>query len=292
MEQIMVSDEEQQTVEQPEEDTSTVNSMSYEELSKISVGEPENEEEKELDKVETAQESEKEPEKEPVKETVSKEEYEKVLKRVKDQELFIARQGNEVGKARKELKEAREILEKKELEIGDNFFSSPIESTKQLQAIEKERADIDLQERKLQAREIVTKYREVITEHAPDFEENLSDIAKILLEEDHEDAVWVNEFKRNPYIVRGMPLDPGLLFQLNKRVSISKELTSLKAEVNKLTKENEELRKKPGKILSQIEQASKHTMSSGTPGSNKTGTLPKPVHMMSYAELEQATKRE
>lgn len=213
----------------------------------------------------------------------------KLRKRVEDQDRFIQRLGTEIGLLKKE---TPEDVQKRLKEVRDTYNEMALTDPFAAKAYLDQKISEENQRQQAQQQQaFIAKVQQTkadVTSHAPEFETSIEDIAT-LMQQDGANAQVVDQFRRMPYL-----FDSALVVNLTKRALQAKEITGLKSEVERLTKENQELRQKPGQLVDKIEQAASQTrpMTGKTGGASAAdGSLPKPIYRMSTAELNELQKR-
>lgn len=223
--------------------------------------------------------------KEPVVEEVkiTKEEYDKLVKRIDEKERFIQRQAQEVGIRRKSEEQLRgEVFElQKSLELK---WGEPIEATK----IQNEIRDRETQLQDAENRTRVENIRNVVKTYVPE-PESLMDEMVILLKEDGNPEDSIRTFRDNPY---SQP--PGTLVNLAKRAELRKEGRNKDEKIASLEAEIQTLKGKPQETVKKIEKALKESPAmsndSGQATATKKSVDETQVHAMSDKELEQYLK--
>lgn len=254
-----------------------------------SENEAEVEQEKEIKKAQTdGKEVKAEPEKKeetPAIDTKMQElltENEKLKGRVDNQEKMIARFGTEVGLLRKKTPEAERA---KLNEINELYLTDPTAGMEAYQAYKQELANADRNAQEIQATAVIERNKSMTTKMIPDFDKQLTEISELLTADGLGKDV-VDNFQKNPFV-----FDPDVLISLQKRNIAHRENLTLKAEIEQLRNENEELKKKPGMLLKKIETASKQRpMTGDTGGAAKQDAIPsKPIHLWTNEELNRAS---
>ncbi len=237
--------------------------------------EPEGEKKEEPEKkVEEKLKAEEQKSVEPEKIELPKDEHEKITRRIQEQDKMIQRQGTEIGLLRKG-KQALEYLQS-QLPINDEAerarlnqlaFENPIEFHNQMEKRKETVNQIVKQQVINQEMSRIGANRERVLTYVPELETSFGDLIEII-KEDGAKPEDVEVFKRNPYTFA-----PATLFNLHKRSIISKENKSLKSQIEQLQTENAKLKKRPGELLKNIEDASKvKTLTSKTGGGDQTET--------------------
>lgn len=206
---------------------------------------------------------------------------EKQNERLEQQSKLLDKFGTEVGLLRKTSPEE----EKARLdEIREAYLEDPIEGDRLLQAYREEQKATETQSRNDELAEIFERNRSVVaTTENFDSESNISEIAEIM-KTDGASADTLEAFKENPYVIEG-----STLFALHKRNEVVKELASVKEQLAESEKTIAELKKKPGEVLSKIEEASRSKTLTGKDGSKSSGGADqtvKPVVNMSRADVK------
>jgi hypothetical protein len=270
-----------------------VTAMTYEQLETAHMGNPEVQEPEHVQEPAPEQEDAEVQKEESIAEaahpeTISKDEYEKIRAdlekeriRRENQDKLLARLGTELGILRKSTPEDEAV---KLQEIRDLYWQDPVEGH---HALETYRAEQRSKDDALHQQQFIAKIEENKTNvlrWTPDFESAIDDMAA-LVEQDGADPQSVSVFKQNPYL-----LDPTTLYNLNARAKLHRENTDLKTRLEILEKENIELKKKPGDLVSKIEKAVNQpitlTAKSGGGKSADSTITDKPAYRMTSAELE------
>ena len=210
-------------------------------------------------------------------------EYERLKKKAENQDMLIARQGNELGALRKQTVKDPDKHKEKLDEINTLFLAGEgVEATQKLRELEEDEKRMKENEEYQNMIETSNKNSSLLLAVVPDFETQLEDISKILAEDNvtpHE----IEGFKQSPYLMH-----PAITYNLYKRLALSKENKFLKEQVDKLSKERDELRLKPDAILENIEKASRTKTITGKSTGASVGhpIYGKEIHQMSNAELD------
>jgi chromosome segregation ATPase len=210
-----------------------------------------------------------EPEKaDPVKELAEK--LEKLEKQVRDKEAMIGRQSNMIGELRKQVQKPEPPIEKP---TTTDFLTDPAAAVDKYLTVKQEEQKKILE----QTQQFLENNKQTTLAHVPDFEEIISDIGKMLVEEDNLPAEEVKKVMQNPYVI-----DSAYLIQLGKRVQVAKKM-------QKIQEEMKGLKNKPAEVLAQLQQATRQAPSVKAGGD----TLPKArtytqadLARMSDAELD------
>ena len=248
------------------------------------------EEQKEVEETQEVVEEVKEEVKEEVREElppeefkVSKEEWEKIQKRLEEKEKFIQRQADEVGKRRKSEEQLRqEVYALKTQLAGDGV--NHVEAMEIQNAIREREAQ--LTEAELHT---ITEFnRNTVKTFIPEPESLLDDMVE-LLKEDGQDDGAIRMFRDNPY-----KESPGILINLGKRAELRKESRNKDAKIASLEAELASLRGQPKEVLKKIEKALKEpsqmTNNSGQASSTKQTVDDSQIPHMTDAELERLIK--
>lgn len=206
---------------------------------------------------------------EPTTETPPDEGDDSEVAKLKDQlaamEKRLRDKDSHIGKQRNELEQIKAKLAKinvPERPSNDEFFSDPAAAQEKMDAHKQAKKEKEQLEQTQQFLELMERNRQTVTGAVPEFEENLAEIGKVLVEDDGLDPNLVQNFLTNPYSA-----DPVALIQMAKRTSSRIELNKLRAENEELKAQVESLKQKPGKLLSKLDQAAR----SGPSVTAKTG---------------------
>ena len=217
-------------------------------------------------------------------------EHTKLKERWANQEKLLQRFGNEVGIMRKMSPEVvQERLQKiRDMYNPDSEIFDPVQGNEEIQRLRSDQTRETQQEEITRTVRKVSETREAIKQFAPDFETEIDGMAN-LIKEDGAGEEYVQAFRQNPYL-----LDHTTLYNMHKRVALSKENVTLKAEVEKLKTENETLKRKPDEMLRRIENAGKfkpESAASKGASSQAAGLYDKlPAHM-TREELNAAAEK-
>jgi hypothetical protein len=214
---------------------------------------------------------------------VTKDEWEKLQKRLEEKEKFIQRQAAEVGKRRKSEEQIRSELLTLQTQLQERW-NEPLEAT-QIQGAIRER-EKQLNEAELQT---ITEFnRNTVKTFVPEHESLIDDMVE-LVKEDGQPEDAIRAFRDNPY-----KEPPGTLINLAKRAELRRELRNKDAKIASLEAELVALRKEPKEVLKKIEKTlrepSQMTNNSGQASSTKQGFEPNQIPHMSDAELDRLLK--
>lgn len=175
---------------------------------------------------------------------------------------LIDKQANEIGALRKitpeddkaAIKAAEDEYERRHLVEGKAAADDYWERFKG------ERAEKQRQLTEAQSNELIERRKTVVTQYLPEFETTLDTIAEVM-KADGANQETIEAFKQTPY-----QLDPVALFNLSKRAEITKELLTVKQELEAAKTEIETLKKKPQDLIDRIKSATNSVTakSSGT----------------------------
>ena len=221
----------------------------------------------------------------------TKEEWEKMMKRLKDQEQYIHRRSQEIGELRKE---KRELVAKLRGDLDELDDAKEIFDHKdQISKAEQEIAQLDAEEQQ----QAYNHYAQtLIAKHLSPDEMDVSVMASVLADDGLPEEV-VASFKANPLATVA---HPETLVQIGKRAGDRKLLAQAanvlkekNALIEKLQKQVKE--KKPDDVLTSVEKAFKQQpqvngRSSGAAIKSKSRTAVADPSKMSDAELEAALK--
>jgi len=243
------------------------------------------EEQKEVEETQAVEEVKEEVKEEPPPEEfkVSKEEWEKVQKRLEEKEKFIQRQADEVGKRRKSEEQLRqEVYALKTQLAGDGV--NHVEAMEIQDAIREREAQLT----EAELRTITEFNRNAVKTFIPEPESLLDDMVE-LLKEDGQDDGAIRMFRDNPY-----KESPGVLINLGKRAELRRESRNKDAKIASLEAELASLRGQPKEVLKKIEKALKEpsqmTNNSGQASSTKQTIDDSQIPHMTDAELERLLK--
>lgn len=267
----MTEELKEKDIEKEEEQEEIVTgSLSNDNLDRVNRGEDiilEDDKEDELteEKADKAAKAKEEEELEPDKDgniTISKENLDKLKKRVVDKEDHIKKieEDNFNLREKKRAKVAELETQVKTLEEKLETASTTGDTKGTVEAMK----EVDgVKEKLTEARqeEISAGNKVIIDKHTPDIQEIMPDIIELLKSDEAEEEV-IEQFKNSPYL-----FDPGVVVNLAKRVAISKDLIKANDRIAVLEKEVAEAEKKPGSILKKIEeQTNKGTKMTGKSG--------------------------
>lgn len=209
-----------------------------------------------------------------------REKYERLLKKAENQDKFFDRVGTEVGLLRKRTPEQeREELEK----IRDAYIEDPVEGHRLMQEYQDKQNKAKDLEKEYEANQMIERNRESISKLLPEFKEDSIEELSKLMAEDGAPEEALRAFKAQPYL-----MDQATLYNLYKRNDLTREVTTLKEQLEAKEKEIEALKKKPDELLDNIEKASKVKTLTNSASGNKNTQAPdeKSVHRMSREELK------
>lgn len=242
---------------------------------------------------ETAEEEVKEEIKEEVKEEVkeepteefkvTKEDYDKLLKRIDEKEKFIQKQADEVGKRRKSEEQLRnEVYTLKTQLAGDGLNHA------EAMEIQNEIREREAQLNESEIRTITEFNRNTVKTFVQDPESLLDDMVEIV-KEDGQPEEAIRAFRDNPY-----KEPPGTLINLAKRAELRRELRNKDAKIASLEAELSAMKGQPKEVLKKIEKALKEpsqmSNNSGQASSTKQTIDASQIPHMSDAELERMIK--
>ncbi len=281
---------EQSTVK--EEDISSLTSEQLDEMLVETTKEAETSETTEVIEEKTKEKTKEETEKEQTstesqqdleeKVTVSKEEWEKSQKRLKDQELYIQRRGNEIGELRKALDE---LIRTKQEGLQEKWVADPQQAMDDTMAIRNAQRDQQM----LNELERIENTKMSIRKLVPDFDSLVDDMAEIVkLDCFHPNAIA--QFRANPYVE-----NLGVLFNVVQRAKALRQVKEYEIKVSTLQQEIDKLKGKPQEIVQKIEKAlhSKPsvTASSGKGASEKTPITDVPMQNLTSEQLDKILKQ-
>ena len=179
--------------------------------------------------------------------------------------------------------------DKVELEkIRDLYIDDPVEGHKAMEDYRANQERSTTVNREVEVNQRIEKNKTGIESLIPDFEANQSETVEelaALMVEDGAPAAAVEAFKQEPFL-----MDQATLYNLHLRNTIGKESKEKDAKITELETQIEELKKRPGELLSNIEKASKNqTITGKSAGAVQTNsaTVTKPTKNLSNAELDE-----
>lgn len=193
-------------------------------------------------------------------------ENEKLKRELAQQQEFINRQKNEIGKARKEARDAKEKLEQHKARIAEAIRNGDLDSNtlvdlklkekeldSKIEAVDEDIAELDYQDEALDQRENAKQYlaQKIDPKHW-----NVNGMVAVLKNDGATDEE-VSQFVRDPYAI-----DPTWTYQLHRRTVAEAAAIQLHAYVQKLQKEIDELKSKPDNGLKTLEKNLKEASSS------------------------------
>jgi len=187
-----------------------------------------------------------------------KAQIETLNKRLRDKDSHIGKQRNELEQVKKRLSQLTVPPEP----TNEEFFENPAEANKALKKHEDALKEREQLEQQKQFIELMENNHSIVTQVVPDFAESIEQIGKVLMEEDGLDVNTVSNFLQNPFAA-----DPVAVIQMAKRAKSAHKLSELTAENEQLKAQIEELKAKPGKMLSSVDRAVRN----GPPVSSKQG---------------------
>jgi len=194
--------------------------------------------------------------------------------RFAEQEKFNARQSTELGLSRKKVEELEALKAETGEDISvDNFLENPREALRQEREYADRQGRIAELENSIQRDEISGRNRDIIAQHAPEFESQRESIAKLLIN-DGNSMEEVQGFMSDAYNT-----DPAMVIQLSRRAQLESENATLKARL-----------KSPGDMLQKIDQAARRgpsvTARSGQSAPVKNQISMEDVDYLSPAEVK------
>ena len=211
-------------------------------------------------------------------------ENKRLLKKTENQDKFFDRVGTEVGLLRKMTPEEDKV----ELErIRDLYIDDPVEGHKAMEEYKTNQERTTTVNREIEVNQRIETNKTGIESLIPDFEANQSEIVEelaALMTEDGAPAAAVEAFKEQPFL-----MDQATLYNLHLRNTVGKESKEKDAKITELEAQIEELKKKPGELLNNIEKASKNqTLTGKSAGAvpANSATVTKPTSKMSNEELD------
>lgn len=236
-------------------------------------------------KEEVKEEPKEEVKKEPLPDEVkiTKEEYDKLLKRIDEKEKFIQRQADEVGKRRKSEEQLRNEVYALKTQLAG-------EGVNHVEAMEIQNAIREREEQLSEAelRTITEFNRNTVRTFVPEPESLIDDMIE-LVKEDGQPEEAIRAFRDNPY-----KEPPGTLINLAKRAEMRKELRNKDAKIASLEAELAELKKEPKRVMEKIEKALKQepmmTNKSGQASSTKEQVDDSQIPHLTDAELDRLIK--
>lgn len=151
----------------------------------------------------------------------------KYEKQLKDKESFINQRNQEIGLLRKQLlnKKAEELAEDVE-PSEEEILRDPKAAIKKAIERAKERENLQAQQQAEAQNEAIEQTRQVLHKLVPTFEQDKPAILEIM-KADKADAKLIERFDNDP-----TSLHPALVYQLQKRAEMYKELQALKEKVS------------------------------------------------------------
>ena len=219
-------------------------------------------------------------------ETVTKEEFDKLKKKMENQELFIQRQGTEVGTLRKLRDQLTALAKEKRAQAEEQLLTNPsqaMDTHAEARELEKRANDTGAQEQ-------YEANRAAINAAFPDFEKRIDDIVAASLEMGIPQANLDN-FKRDPYATPIATLTPYVRaavirkHYLDKATLVDKmalQLKELSAGTTNFTKNLKDAALKSPSI-----KAAGGGATEGSLGSIDESQIPD----LSYAEIERLLKQ-
>lgn len=213
-------------------------------------------------------------------------ENKRLLKKTENQDKFFDRVGTEVGLLRKKTPEEDKV----ELErIRDLYIDDPVAGHKAMVDFNASQEKAETVGREVEVNRRIEVNKTGIESLIPDFEINQSEIVEEiagLMTEDGAPAAAVAAFKEQPFL-----MDQATLYNLHLRNTIGKESKEKDAKITELETQIEELKKRPGELLNNIEKASKNQTLTGksagaVPNSAANISTQKPTGSMTNAELD------
>jgi hypothetical protein len=157
-------------------------------------------------------------------EMVSREEYDKLEKQLKDKELFIQRQGTEIGQARKLKESLLKIAQEKRAKAEEQLTTDPVaalDSHAEAREAEREANEAGVAE-------AIEANKFALQEHLPGYEDRIESIAAAALEMGVPPE-YVENYKRNPYAT---PI--GVLLPYARAAALREQTLAKTALVDKL----------------------------------------------------------
>ena len=211
-------------------------------------------------------------------------ENKRLLKKAENQDKYIDRVGTEVGLLRKKTPEEDKV----ELErIRDIYIDDPIAGQEAYAEYKANQDKAETVGREVEVNRRIETNKTGIESLIPEFETNQSEIVEelaALMTEDGAPAAAVAAFKEQPFL-----MDQATMYNLHLRNTIGKESKEKDAKITELETQIEELKKKPGELLSNIEKASKNqTLTGKSAGAvpANSATITKPVSKRTNEELD------
>lgn len=228
------------------------------------------------------------------KDPPSREDYDRLVKTVEQQELFLKRRSTEIGGLRTELRETKSKLAA--LVTEEKWGEDPRTAHRaqsQIDEIDKNLAALDQEEQQVQ-HEVVSK--KIVAKHVKP--EELDDDAVVeMLTEDGMNPDFLKEFKANPHSA----VSPETLVHLYKRAHVEKVLKKLVPGLKRLLAENIELKKNGAnkasgeKVLDRVQKELKRpahmTASQGTTTSTTDDASAADVTQIDDAALDELLQR-
>ena len=214
---------------------------------------------------------------------ITKEDYEKLLKRIDEKEKFIQRQADEVGKRRKSEEQLRQEVYALKTQLAGEGLNH-VEAMEIQNAIREREAQLS----DVELRTITEFNRNTVKTFVPDAESLIDDMIE-LVKEDGQPEEAIRSFRDNPY-----KEPPGTLINLAKRAELRKELRNKDAKIASLEAELSELKKEPKKVVEKIKKALEQeplmTNKSGQASSTKEQIDASQIPHLTDAELDRLIK--
>lgn len=215
------------------------------------------------------------------------EEYAALKKKVENQELFIQRQGTEVGQLRKLREGLEKIAAEKRALVQEQLLTDPAKALD----THAEAREAEAQVKQAQANEQLEANREAIQAAFPDYDNRIDDIVAAAREMGTPDE-YLENFRRNPYAT---PIS--ILVPYVRAANLRKFYFEKAQLVDKLTTQLNELNKSQGSFTKKLKEVASSapviTSKGGSHTSGKLGSIDESqITELSYAEIERllATK--
>jgi len=243
----------------------------------------------ESDTPEPQAEGVEEPEKEQAPEPtdtapVSKEEFDKLKKKMENQELFIQRQGTEVGQLRK-LKEKLVAAAKEKRELAEEQL---LVNPTQAMDTHADAREVERQIRQVEQSEQLEANRDAIHAAFPDYESRIEDIAITSLEMGIPPEL-VENYRKNPYGTNVNTLIPYV-----RAAALRKHYFTQASLAQKLKEQLTDLSTNTGGVSKKLKEAARQQPAIKSAGGSHLGGIDAidegDITNLSYAEIERLLK--
>lgn len=216
----------------------------------------------------------------PAATTVTREEYEKLQRQVKGQELLLQRRTSELGNIKKQLSD---LIEEKSKGLQERFQEDPARATQDMWDVREAQAKMQQLAQEEAALEHEKMSRAMFQERYKENEVTVDDLSK-MLEADGVDPSYLQQFRANPW----RSTYPGELLQLAERTKLMKQFALVASFAKGLLEENKKLKEKPAEVVKTISRNLRQppAMTAAT-GGGGGGTPTIDPTRMSDAEIEE-----